>query len=421
MTDPTTSSDGKGAPVHQQGLPRRGLLGLAGAATAGAVALGVDAHRNGRETGNPTSAKVPSGLDPRGRAWDPHGDVQAGVLTPVPAATTLFTLDLAPGTTKDALRRLLTIWSHDIEALMAGIPVPGDPQPDLAQPNVSLTVTIGLGPGVFRVPGLTAALPPGLAEVPPMDHDRLQPRWSGGDLLAIVSADDPTTVSHACRILRRDARTLTTERWTQDASWRGVDRDGTPITGRNLFGQVDGTGNTTSGAADKIWAEDPQPWFAHGTTLVVRRIEMNMQTWDGLVRDRQELAMGRRLSDGSPLTGHRELDDLDLAATDQSGRPVIPLNAHARLAHPSQNRGRTMLRRSMNYTHTEFADGKQVTTSGLVFMSFQSSIPGVFTPVQQRLDQADALNEWTTAIGSAVFAIPGGFRPGGIVAGGLFA
>ena len=79
-----------------------------------------------------------------------------------------------------------------------------------------------------------------------------------------------------------------------------------------------------------------------------------------------------------------------------------------------------MLRRSMNYTHTENADGRQVTTAGLVFLSYQSSIPGVFTPVQQRLDQSDALNEWTTAIGSSVFAIPGGWPPGGIVAGGLF-
>lgn len=401
------------------GLGRRGFFGLAGAGAAGAVALGALAAHNGAQPAS--SAKTPDGGDPRGRTYTPHQTHQPGIITPVPAATTLVALDLVAGTTPDALRRLLTMLSHDIEALMAGRPVPGDPQPDLAQANVSLTVTVGLGPGVFRIPGLAAALPDGLAEVPPMSHDRLQPRWSGGDLLLLVSADDATTVAHAVRILTRDARTFTTPRWTQQASWRGVDAEGRPVTGRNLFGQVDGTGNTVAGAAEVIWSEGGQPWFAGGTTLVVRRIEMNMTTWDDLVRDRQELAMGRTLAEGAPLSGGAETDDLDLSATAADGQPVIPLDAHARLAHPSQNRGRTMFRRSMNYTQHEVADGVPVSSAGLVFLAFQESIPEVFTPVQQRLDQSDALNEWTTAIGSAVFAIPGGWQPGGFVAQGLFA
>lgn len=419
MTDQDRPWATEGAELAHRGMGRRGLFALAGAGTAGAIALGVHASGNGALDQTP-SAKTPSGGDPRGRSYDPHGEHQAGIITPVPAATTLVALDLLPGTTKDALRRLLTVLSHDIEALMAGVPVPGDPQPDLAQAGVSLTVTVGIGPAVFRIPGLTGALPDGLAEVSPMTHDRLRPQWTGGDLLLMVSADDPTTVAHAVRILTRDARPFARARWTQHASWRGVDAQGRPITGRNLFGQVDGTGNATAAAAEVIWSDGAQPWFAGGTTLVVRRIEMNMDTWDELVRDRQERVMGRTLSTGAPLTGHEETDDLDLSATAGDGTPVIALDAHARLAHPSQNRGRTMFRRSMNYTHTENADGVSVTSSGLVFLAFQQSIPEVFTPVQQRLDQSDALNEWTTAIGSAVFAIPGGWPPGGIVAGGLF-
>lgn len=406
------------------GLGRRGFFGLAGAGAAGAVALGVQASRNGSQdapgAAKTPAAKTPGGGDPRGQSYDPHGEHQPGIITPVPAATTLVALELVAGTTKDALRRLLTVLSHDIEALMAGIPVPGDPQPDLAQPTVSLSVTVGLGPGVFRIPGLTTSLPNGLADVPGLVHDRLRPQWNGGDLLLLVSADDATTVAHACRILTRDARTFASVRWTQQASWRGVDGQGAPTTGRNLFGQLDGTGNTVASADEVIWSDGSQPWFAGGTTLVVRRIEMNMTTWDELVRDRQERVIGRNLSTGAPLTGEQELDDLDLSATGADGAPVIALDAHARLAHPTQNRGRTMFRRSMNYTHTENADGVQVTTSGLVFMAFQQSIPEVFTPIQQRLDQSDALNEWTTAIGSAVFAVPGGWQPGGIIAGGLF-
>ncbi len=44
-----------------------------------------------------------------------------------------------------------------------------------------------------------------------------------------------------------------------------------------------------------------------------------------------------------------------------------------------------------------------------------------FVPLQQRLDQADALNTWTTAIGSAVFAVLPGFEPGGWLGEALFA
>ncbi len=39
--------------------------------------------------------------------------------------------------------------------------------------------------------------------------------------------------------------------------------------------------------------------------------------------------------------------------------------------------------------------------------------------MQRRLDQGDALNEWTTAIGSAVFVIPPGFGPDSYLAKGL--
>ena len=63
--------------------------------------------------------------------------------------------------------------------------------------------------------------------------------------------------------------------------------------------------------------------------------------------------------------------------------------------------------------------GAEVTTSGLIFTAFQASIADQFIPVQRNLDQLDALNEWTTAIGSAVFAIPPGFQPDGYLGEGL--
>ena len=51
--------------------------------------------------------------------------------------------------------------------------------------------------------------------------------------------------------------------------------------------------------------------------------------------------------------------------------------------------------------------------AGLIFCSFQADIATQFVPLQQRLDEGDALNEWTTAIGSAEFAILPGFERGG--------
>ncbi len=35
-----------------------------------------------------------------------------------------------------------------------------------------------------------------------------------------------------------------------------------------------------------------------------------------------------------------------------------------------------------------------------------------FVPIQERLAQADVLNVWTTPIGSALFAVPGGVQDG---------
>jgi hypothetical protein len=46
--------------------------------------------------------------------------------------------------------------------------------------------------------------------------------------------------------------------------------------------------------------------------------------------------------------------------------------------------------------------------SGLLFASYQADVARQFLPIQRRLAEADLLNEWTTPIGSAVFAVPPG-------------
>ncbi len=389
----------------QPAVSRRRLFGYAGAAGVG-TAAGVVGGKAWADQSGPHNLPVGEGV--RGQTYSPHGAHQPGIVTPTPAAQQLVAFDLLPDFDAAALGRLMRVWSATVVALTEGRPAPGDAAPDMARGAVSFTATLGFGPGVFDLPGLESRRPAGFVEIPPMDHDRLQERWVGGDLLVMLQADDDTTLGYATRRLTVDARPFARPRWTQAGSWRGVDAEGRAVTGRNHFGQVDGSRNPAGEALDEVvWSDDG--WLAGGTQLVIRRIEMDLDDWDTATRDRQERSLGRDLAAGAPLTGGEEHDDVDLAAT-ADGAPAIALDAHARRAHPSENRGRQMLRRSVNYVHT---DDVGTTTHGLLFLAFQASIAEQFVPVQQRLDQLDALNEWTHAIGSAVFVIPPGFEAGG--------
>lgn len=385
-----------------------------GAAAAGSGALGARALDG--DSGAPVVPRV--GAAPT--SFSPYGAHQAGVLAPAAAVLHVLALDLLPGTGAAALGRLLRVWTADIEALMAGRAPLGDPAPELAVGGNGLTVTVGLGAKVFALEGLAGHRPPGLVAVPRMRHDALEQTWSGGDLVLLVGAHEATSVDHAVRRLLEDAAPFARLRWRQRGSWRGTDAQGRPVTGRNLLGQVDGTGNPAPGSlalASTVWATSPG-WFAGGTTLVVRRIRMDLDEWDKLTREEQEAVVGRRLDNGAPLTGRAEHDPLDLAAG-KDGKPVIAPDAHARVAHPSTNGGRRILRKGVNYTDERRTADGVVAESGLVFMSFQADIGRQFVPLQQHLDEADALNRWTTAIGSAEFAVLPGFQQGGWLGQGL--
>lgn len=395
-------------------VSRRGLFGYASAAGIGGAA-GVIA---GRASGGAAGDEATPANEVLGQTYSAFGEHQAGIFTPKTQFGELVAFDLLPDTDASALGRLLRAWSGDIAALMAGRAAPGDFAPDLAQANVSLTALVGLGPAVFELEGLRAKRPAGFQDIPAMEHDRLESRWSGGDLLLWVCADDQTSIAHAVRRLATDAAPFATRRWLQRGYWRPLDAEGNAVTGRNLFGQVDGSANPTGELRDATVLSD-DGWLTGGTQLVVRRIEMNLTTWDEATRDRQEASVGRRLDTGAPLSGGEEHDDVDLTAM-HDGVPVIALDAHARVAHPTQNSERRMLRRGLNYSHEEWAEGAQVESSGLIFTAFQANIAEQFIPVQRKLDQDDALNEWTTAIGSAVFVIPPGFQEGGFLGEGLF-
>jgi len=397
-------------PGQARGWSRRRLLGAGAVAAgaAGAAGLGAGALARGSTD---SSALTAAATEPF------HGPHQAGIATRPQRHATFLAFDLRPGSDRDDIIGLLKIWTTDAARLTGGEPALADTEPELAARPARLTVTVGFGPGMFAAAGLEHHRPAWLRPLPAFSIDRLDPAWCDGDLLIQVCAEEPTTVAHAVRVLCRSVTSLVTVRWVQ----RGF-RDAEPgRTPRNLMGQVDGTVNLTPGTDyDRLVWDDGAvtPWLAGGTSLVLRRIAMNLDTWDEIDPAGRELTIGRTLADGAPLTGTTEFDDPDLTAVDALGIPVIPPSSHVARARHTHD-GERFLRRGYNY---DDAPGPgQISNSGQLFTAYQRDIDTQFLPVQGRLAAFDALNEWTTPIGSAVFALPPGVpEPGGYLGQTLF-
>ncbi|MEV0246979.1 Dyp-type peroxidase [Nocardia sp. NPDC050712] len=390
------------------GFTRRRLLG-GSAAAAGAAGLGLGAvalQRGDSGLGQP----APTATEPF------YGPRQAGIATAPQRHVAFVGLDLRPGSTREDLIGILRIWSGDAARLTQGTPALADTEPQLTARPARLTVTIGFGPAVFAHAGLADRRPAWLRPLPSFRIDKLESRWSDGDLVLQVGADEVTTVAHAVRVLCRSVTTLTTVRWVQ----RGF-RDAAPgQTPRNLMGQVDGTENLGGADLDRLVWDDgaAQPWLAGGTSLVLRRIAMNLETWDEIDPDGRELSVGRKIDSGAPLTGGAEFDAPDFEAVDRLGIPVIPPSSHIARAHHTHD-GERFLRRGYNYD--DAPEPGQVSNSGLLFAAFQRDVDAQYLPVQQRLADFDALNVWTTPVGSSVFVIPPGITaPGGYIGQSLF-
>jgi dye decolorizing peroxidase len=183
------------------------------------------------------------------------------------------------------------------------------------------------------------------------------------------------------------------------------------------MGQLDGTVNPTD--LDRaVWIGQGPDWLRGGTTLVLRRIRMELETWDAADRVAREFTIGRRLDTGAPLTGRAERDEPDFERLNRLGFPVISEYAHIRRARTADPAAR-ILRRPYNYDEGLSKDG--TSDSGLVFASYQADVERQFVPVQRRLAEGDLLNEWVKTIGSAVFAIPPGCTPEGWIGDGLLA
>ncbi|TDB94856.1 Dyp-type peroxidase [Actinomadura sp. 7K534] len=427
---------------------RRGAI-AAFAATAGAAATGGALVAGGRE-----AAPAPRPAQAGARIEPFHGAHQAGITTAQQryALFAAFNLEtthpvkgerLSTEQTVDAFRRLTEGWTVAAERLTRGLP-PG-PMP-FARPEVPadsgvaddlepsrLTVTFGLGPDLFERIGREGARPRRLAPLPGFRGDRLEKAWSGGELFVQVCGDDLQTVSRAFRTLRSRAPGLARLQWSQQG-FLGAFGDATP---RNLFGHPDGTTNPRVGTAEfdrAVWSDADEPvWFSGGTYLVFRKIRMNLPKWDTSTALTQDRTIGRRRSDGAPLSGGHEFSEPDFGKKGPDGEPLILADSHVALV-----RDVPMLRRSYNYDygfqgnrepvadhhHGKDADhdhgedmpvhsggGHDAYDSGLLFCAYMSD-PGEFVRTQRKLAESDRLNAFIEHTGSAVFAIPPGTRPG---------
>ncbi|WP_199040536.1 Dyp-type peroxidase [Glycomyces salinus] len=379
-------------------LNRRGLLTAAGGAAAvGAVGTGAALALQGED--EPEAEAAPTATVPF------HGPHQAGIATPAQDRAVLLSLDIGEEVDRDRLAAVMRLLSDDAARLTRGVPALADADPDLAAEPARLTVTFGFGLGLLERIGLADAVPPGAVPLPEFSVDRLEEAWSGGDLLLQVCGDGDLTVSHAVRMLVKDSRSFASVRWIQRGFLQRPTDGGTP---RNVLGQIDGTGNPDpegSGFGSAIWIDEGP--FAGGTTMVVRRMRTDLDQWDELDEVGKDRVIGRRISNGAPLTGENEHDTVDLDARQDDGLPVIPASAHVRRAAEA---GETILRRPYNYDDGPDADG--TTDTGLVFIAYQADVAR-FTAIQERLAEADLLNDYAVPIGSAVFAVPPGCEEGG--------
>ncbi|AMB60015.1 Dyp-type peroxidase [Microterricola viridarii] len=427
--DETPRGGDTAAPGRPRGLTRRRLLfGGAVAGVGAAAAIGADLAfgRPGQGAGQPPAASDPLTPPPAERLHGGdtvpfHGRHQAGIATEPQAHATFLGLTLHEQSDRAALGRLMRLLSDDAARLTQGVPALADSEPELGLLPARLTVTFGFGPRFVERAG--GAAPAGVGPLPAFGIDRLEQAWSGGDLLIQVASDDAFTLAHATRMLLKDTRSFASLAWSQTGFRRARASEASGTTMRNLFGQVDGTVNLEPGTADfdrLVWraGDAGDAWLADGTTLVLRRIAMNLDTWDQLDRGGREQSMGRFLANGAPLTGAEEHDEPDFEALTPIGFPVIPEFSHmarARPVHPDER----LHRRAYNYDTAP--TGGSVSNAGLLFASFQADVDAQFVPIQQRLDELDLLNEWTTPIGSAVFAIPPGCAPGGFIGETLLA
>ena len=382
---------------------RRGFL-IGGAAALSAAAGGVIIGN--RLPDGPPVSSAPAKAPASSASVPFFGAHQPGIADPTPTHATFLALDLRPGVGRADLAAVFRSWT-DISAALAS----GDTRVDRSMvargsgPSMFM-MTVGVGGSALDQLGMARPAP--LVDLPLFPGDQLDPQSSHGGVFVQLCSDDAVYLGGAVRAVRRAATAALVPRWQMNG-FRGVTAATTSSNGRNLMGQIDGTNNiavsraSTGGA---VWVDNASPaWMSGGSYVAIRRFRMLLNSWEAAGEGVQAEVLGRHIATGAPLGGRHESDPVDLAAVDAAGQPVVPVDAHIRLAAPQRGAGEEMLRRSYSYSSGQLVGPEGDEDAGLIFVSYQADPRQSFIPVQQRLAEADALTRFTIATSSALFAI----------------
>jgi len=369
-----------------------------------------------------TSPKDALALEEANQAIPFYGKRQSGITTPIQRQVYFAVLDLA---TEDleTIRGIFKSWTAYIARMMQGELVeayksntmlpPTDTGEAVGMGTERLTITVGVSPTFLDKLKLSSKKLPELEDLPKFARDQLQEDFTGGDICIQACAEDAQVAFHAVRNLLRKGREHLTLKWSQTGYAAITSQGSTP---RNLFGFKDGTANVTSqDDFDRVIWCDQDNWMKNGTYLIVRRVQMHLETWDRTSLREQENTFGRHRDSGAPFGAVDEFDPVDLELKDDKGNLVIPEDCHVRLA---KEVGEEIYRRAFSY-----ANGIDPRTgqfdAGLLFISFQKD-PQQFIKVQKNLGTKDKLNEYITHVGSGLFAILPGVEEGGYLGQSLF-
>ncbi|WP_439328323.1 iron uptake transporter deferrochelatase/peroxidase subunit [Lonepinella sp. BR2357] len=335
---------------------------------------------------------------------------QQGITSPAQHHIYFIVLDLH-SQNLDEIKQMFKTWTAYSQQLTQGknvqiysengyVPAVDTGEADSLNPY-NLTLTFGVSPSFFTKLGIEKAKPAELVDLPHFPRDQLKDQFVGGDICIQACADDPQVAFHAVRNLVRVARSEVTMRWSQSGfnSFEGTD------TPRNLFGFRDGTGNPQGEELDKTVWYDKDNWLKGGSFLVVRKIQMFLETWDRTSLSEQQNTFGRHRDSGAAYGQKKEFDPVDLDKKGQDGQPLVPEDSHTHIAHKT---GLKLLRRSFSY-----ASGIDPRTgqfdAGLLFVSFQKD-PQQFITIQNHFGNIDKMNEYITHIGSGLFACFAGVK-----------
>jgi deferrochelatase/peroxidase EfeB len=425
-------------PQTQRAVSRRGLLGAAGAGLAGLAAGAAGGFAVGRDEANPSPQSAGT------RTYPFYGEHQAGILTPVQDRLHFAAFDVIT-VAREELAQLLKDWTAAAARMTQGLGAgelgptsgpyaapPDDTGEAIGLPPAGLTITFGFGPTLFRKDGkdrfgVASRQPDALQRLPHFPADKLDPQRSDGDLCVQACADDPQVAVHAVRNLARIAFGRAAIRWSQLGFGRTSSTSTSQTTPRNLMGFKDGTMNLKAedpAAVDAhVWvpadADSKGRWLAGGSYLVVRRINMTIETWDRQPLSEQERVIGRTKAEGAPLSGGAEFSHPDFSLEGSDGEPLVATDAHVRMVHPSNNSGAKMLRRGYNFV--DGSDGLGRLDAGLFFLAYVRDPRTHYIPIQMKLGMRDGLSEYVQHTGSALFAIPPGIAQGEYLGQAMFA